>query len=130
MGVPRTPDPDPIQFMKDYRARFLSLQTTTEQIPANRTEWLIDQEPPAHGVLHEATTASHTCAPDRRDLIRLVAPRLGAAAYVSAMIVGTMAASILVDHVGLVGFREHPIGALRLVGGALVVGGMVLVQTN
>ncbi len=60
----------------------------------------------------------------------LLAPRLGAAGYVSAMVVGTVTASILIDHFGLVGFAEHPVTLLRLCGGALVIVGMILVQTN
>jgi transporter family-2 protein len=58
------------------------------------------------------------------------APRLGAAAFVSAMVVGTVVASVAIDHFGLVGFREHPVTTLRLLGGVLVIVGMVLVQTN
>ncbi|NIR31537.1 MAG: DMT family transporter [Gammaproteobacteria bacterium] len=60
----------------------------------------------------------------------LLAPRLGAAPYVSALLVGTVAASLVLDHFGLIGFREHPVNAWRLLGGALVVTGMLLVQTH
>ena len=58
------------------------------------------------------------------------APRLGAAGYVSALIVGTMSASLLIDHMGWVGFNEHPVNALRLFGAGLVVTGMLLVNNN
>jgi transporter family-2 protein len=60
----------------------------------------------------------------------IIAPRLGAAAYISAMVVGTVTASLLIDHFGIVGFRPHPISAQRFLGGVLVVAGMLLVQTN
>lgn len=60
----------------------------------------------------------------------ILAPRLGAASYVTAMVVGTVAASILIDHFGVVGYRPHPASVQRLLGGALVVIGMVLVQTD
>jgi len=60
----------------------------------------------------------------------IVAPRLGAATYVTSTVVGTVMASMLVDHFGLVGFSQHPISVLRLCGGALVVAGMILVQRN
>ncbi len=60
----------------------------------------------------------------------ILAPRLGAAAYVCAMVVGTVAASILIDHLGLVGFAEHPVTTWRVLGGALVISGMVLVQLS
>lgn len=60
----------------------------------------------------------------------IIAPRLGAASYVSAIIVGTMAASLLLDHFGLVGYREHPINGIRLGGAALVVTGMLMIQSD
>ena len=60
----------------------------------------------------------------------ILAPRLGAAAYVSAMVVGTVAASMTVDHFGLVGFPVRPASVQRIVGGLLVIVGMVLVQTD
>lgn len=58
----------------------------------------------------------------------IVAPRLGAASYVTAMTVGTVTASMVIDHFGWIGFPEHPISLWRLGGGALVVVGMVVVQ--
>lgn len=58
----------------------------------------------------------------------VIAPRVGAAAYVSAMLVGTVSASIVIDHFGWVGFPERPLTGGRLFGGALVVAGMLLVQ--
>lgn len=60
----------------------------------------------------------------------MIAPRLGAATYVSAMVVGTVTASMLIDHFGLVGFKPHPLGIQRLLGGVLVVLGMLLVQSE
>jgi len=60
----------------------------------------------------------------------VLAPRLGAATYVTSTVVGTVTASMLVDHFGFVGFSAHPVSALRLCGGALVVAGMILVQRN
>lgn len=57
-----------------------------------------------------------------------IAPRLGAAPYVCATIVGTVIASLLVDHFGLLAFRPQPISGTRLVGSVLVVLGMVLVN--
>ena len=60
----------------------------------------------------------------------IIAPRLGAASYVSAIIVGIMIASLLLDHFGLVGYREQPINAIRLGGAALVVIGMAMIQSD
>jgi transporter family-2 protein len=60
----------------------------------------------------------------------MLAPRLGAAGYVTAMTVGTVTASLCIDHFGLLGFHAHPVSGLRLLGGAFVVAGMLLVQTH
>ncbi|MBA3495877.1 MAG: DMT family transporter [Gemmatimonadota bacterium] len=58
----------------------------------------------------------------------VLAPRLGAATLVAALVAGQMIASLIVDQFGWVGFAEHPISPLRLLGAALVVGGVVLVR--
>jgi transporter family-2 protein len=58
----------------------------------------------------------------------VLAPRLGAATLVAAAVAGQMVASLAVDHYGWVGFPEHPVSPLRLVGAALVIGGVMLVQ--
>jgi bacterial/archaeal transporter family-2 protein len=39
-----------------------------------------------------------------------------------------MIMSLVLDQYGWVGFAEHPISPLRLLGAALVVGGVVLVR--
>jgi bacterial/archaeal transporter family-2 protein len=58
----------------------------------------------------------------------ILAPRLGAAALTAAVVAGQMAASVALDHYGLVGFPEHPVSLARLAGAALVILGVVLVQ--
>lgn len=58
----------------------------------------------------------------------VLAPRLGAATLVAALVAGQMAASLLIDHNGWVGFAVHPVNPLRILGAALVVGGVALVQ--
>jgi transporter family-2 protein len=55
------------------------------------------------------------------------ASRLGAAAWMALVIAGQLLASLVLDHVGLVGFAPHPINALRLLGAALLLAGVVLV---
>ena len=60
----------------------------------------------------------------------VLAPKLGAAAFVSCMIVGTMVLSLLLDHHAVLVFREQPLTWQRLCGGALVVVGMVIVQRS
>jgi transporter family-2 protein len=58
----------------------------------------------------------------------VLAPRLGAATLVAALVAGQMVASLLIDHYGWVGFAVHPVNPVRILGAALVVGGVVLVQ--
>ena len=58
----------------------------------------------------------------------VVAPRLGAATLVAALVAGQMVASLALDQFGWVGFAVHPITPWRLAGAALIVGGVALVQ--
>jgi bacterial/archaeal transporter family-2 protein len=58
----------------------------------------------------------------------VVAPRLGAATLVAALVAGQMLASLALDHFGWVGFAVHPVNPWRLAGAALIVGGVVLVR--
>jgi transporter family-2 protein len=58
----------------------------------------------------------------------VLAPRLGAATLVAALVAGQMVASLLIDHYGWVGFAVHHVNPLRILGAVLVVGGVVLVQ--
>jgi bacterial/archaeal transporter family-2 protein len=58
----------------------------------------------------------------------VTAPKLGAATLVALILAGQAAASLTVDHFGLVGFEENPITPGRLAGIALVAAGVVLVR--
>jgi transporter family-2 protein len=58
----------------------------------------------------------------------VLAPKLGAAVFVSTTIVGTMTASLLIDHFGLLAYRVQPVTLLRLLGAVLVVTGMLMIQ--
>ena len=58
----------------------------------------------------------------------VLAPRLGAATLVAAVVAGQMLTSVLLDQYGLVGFPVHPLSALRLLGAGLVIGGVILIQ--
>ena len=58
----------------------------------------------------------------------VLAPRLGAATFVAALVAGQMIMSLVIDQFGWVGFAEHAISPLRVLGAALVVGGVILVQ--
>jgi bacterial/archaeal transporter family-2 protein len=58
----------------------------------------------------------------------VLAPRLGAATFVAALVAGQMFMSLVIDHYGWVGFAEHAVSPLRVLGALLVVGGVLLVQ--
>ncbi|WP_449243296.1 DMT family transporter [Desulfovibrio sp.] len=58
----------------------------------------------------------------------MLAPRLGAATMMAWIIAGQLAASILLDQYGLVGYAVREAGPLRLLGAVLLVAGAVLVQ--
>jgi len=60
-------------------------------------------------------------------LTAALAPRLGAAGYVMATILGTVTASLLLDHFGLVGYAERAVSLPRLAGAGLVFAGMLLI---
>jgi transporter family-2 protein len=57
-----------------------------------------------------------------------VAPRIGAAAFAAATIFGTVAASLVIDHFGLLGFPVKPMSLLRVAGTGCVLAGVVLLQ--
>lgn len=58
----------------------------------------------------------------------VLAPKLGAAVYVSSTIVGTMTAALIIDQFGVLSYRPQPITVLRVVGAVMVIGGMMLIQ--
>ena len=60
----------------------------------------------------------------------LSANQLGAALLIVLLVAGQVMSSLAVDHFGLFGYEVHEINAWRLVGAALVVGGVVLIQQN
>lgn len=59
----------------------------------------------------------------------VTAPRLGAATLVGLVVAGQAMASLVVDHFGMVGFKEQHVTPGRIVGMALVVAGVTLVRT-
>ena len=58
----------------------------------------------------------------------VLAPRLGAAALIAAVVAGQMIASLVLDSRGWVGFTQQPLTATRLCGGLLVIAGVVLIN--
>jgi transporter family-2 protein len=59
--------------------------------------------------------------------VTIAGPRVGALAVLALTVAGQMAASLLVDHFGLLGFPQQPVTTLKLVGAALLFAGVVLV---
>lgn len=58
----------------------------------------------------------------------LAIPRLGAATVLALVVVGQMAGSVLIDHFGLFGTPQHPASLVRLLGAAMLVGGVIMVR--
>jgi transporter family-2 protein len=58
----------------------------------------------------------------------VLAPRLGAATMIAAIVAGQMLSSVVLDHFGWVGFARHSATPARLVGAALVILGVRLIQ--
>ncbi|MBS0593461.1 MAG: DMT family transporter [Proteobacteria bacterium] len=59
-----------------------------------------------------------------------VAPRIGAASFSAATVFGTVAASLLIDHYGLLGFPLQPVSLMRLAGAACVLAGLALLNAR
>lgn len=58
----------------------------------------------------------------------LLVPQLGAATFIALLITGQMLGSITFDHFGWMGLAQRPVDLLRLVGVALLIGGVVLIR--
>ncbi|MEM1060910.1 MAG: DMT family transporter [Planctomycetota bacterium] len=57
----------------------------------------------------------------------VITPRLGAAAFIAAIVTGQMLTSVLLDHFGLVGLPKRPVDWVRVAGAALIIGGVYLI---
>ena len=58
----------------------------------------------------------------------LLVPRLGAATFFALLVTGQMLASLTFDHVGMLGVAQRPVDLPRLLGVALLIGGVVLIR--
>ncbi len=56
-----------------------------------------------------------------------ISKAIGAATFLGLIVTAGVVTSILLDHFGLVGFKEHPASLWRLLGGGLMIGGVGLV---
>ena len=57
----------------------------------------------------------------------IAGPRIGAAALLALIVLGQLVTSLLVDHFGWLGFPQHSLSALRLLGALLLFGGVLLI---
>ena len=57
-------------------------------------------------------------------------PRLGGATTITVMIAGQLLLSLALDHFGALGVDKQPLSLGRIVGVALVIGGVVLVRRS
>jgi transporter family-2 protein len=55
-------------------------------------------------------------------------PQIGAATFLALLVTGQMFGSVTFDHFGWMGLPQHPIDAPRLIGVALLIGGVVLIR--
>ena len=58
----------------------------------------------------------------------LLVPQLGAATFIALLVTGQMLASVAFDHFGWLGLAQRPIDLPRLIGVALLIGGVVLIR--
>lgn len=58
----------------------------------------------------------------------VLGPRLGAAALLALLLAGQMAAALVVDHYGVIGFPQSPVTPVRVVGAVLLLAGVLLIM--
>ncbi|WP_279356373.1 DMT family transporter [Methylobacterium indicum] len=58
----------------------------------------------------------------------VLVPQLGAVAFIALLVAGQMLASLAFDHFGWLGLAQRPLDLPRVVGVALLVGGVVLIR--
>lgn len=58
----------------------------------------------------------------------VVAPRIGAASTFGFIVGGQLIFAVIFDHFGVIGFPQHPVSWLRVVGVLLLLAGVYLIQ--
>ncbi len=58
----------------------------------------------------------------------IAAPRLGLAFFIAILVAGQLMMALLLDHFGALGLERQPITPVRLLGIALILGGVFLVR--
>jgi bacterial/archaeal transporter family-2 protein len=61
-------------------------------------------------------------------LVILLLPSLRAATLLALVVAGQMTAALLMDHFGAFGLTQHSVSVSRLIGVALIIGGVVLMK--
>lgn len=56
-----------------------------------------------------------------------LAQRMGSGLFTGATITASLITSVLLDHFGLIGFKQHPASPARMAGCALMIGGLWLI---
>lgn len=56
-----------------------------------------------------------------------IAQRLGSGLFTGASVTAALVTSVLLDHFGLIGFRQHPASPARVAGCALMIAGLWLI---
>ena len=57
----------------------------------------------------------------------LTAEKVGSGVFVGLTVTASIVASLVMDHYGLLGFKQHAAGPGRILGGHLMVAGMLLI---
>jgi bacterial/archaeal transporter family-2 protein len=57
----------------------------------------------------------------------IVGPRLGSATLLALVVLGQLLAALVIDHFGWIGFPQHPLSTLRILGAILLFGGVLLI---
>ena len=57
-----------------------------------------------------------------------IAEKLGAGVFIGLTVTAAIVTSVAMDHFGLVGFKQHAASWPRLLGAALMIGGLTLVS--
>lgn len=58
------------------------------------------------------------------------APRLGSSAFVGLVVTASILMSVVLDHFGLLGFKQHPAGLARIAGAVLMLAGVGLIARS
>ncbi len=58
----------------------------------------------------------------------LLVPQIGAATFIALLVTGQMLASVAFDHFGLLGLSQRPVDFPRVIGVALLIGGVLLIR--